>query len=180
MWSTREQLAGLRVMRRTADGSLAPAQGGTPAVTEKGKGKLLVEWPMDDGRQLTILLSEEGMEIAAPGKGPDWMLELTAAPGAALPFTAFGAKRVTAAQKGFAYAFDCTKGTIATDGTSAGSIFVLYPSDGKLSLKSKYRRNGFTAGGLPRNRGRPPVFKTTPELRYSRKFSLALRHGSRH
>ena len=29
---------------------------------------------MDDGRQLTILLSEEGMEIAAPGKGPDWML----------------------------------------------------------------------------------------------------------
>jgi len=137
MWSTREKLAGLRVMRRTADGSLAPAQGGTPAVTEKGKGKLLVEWPMDDGRQLTILLSEEGMEIAAPGKGPDWMLELTAAPGAALPFTAFGAKRVTAAQKGFAYAFDCTKGTIATDGTSAGSIFVLYPSDGKISLKFK-------------------------------------------
>ena len=70
-------------------------------------------------------------------KGPDWMLELTAAPGAALPFTAFGAKRVTAAQKGFAYAFDCTKGTIATDGTSAGSIFVLYPSDGKISLKFK-------------------------------------------
>ena len=68
---------------------------------------------------------------------PDWMLELTAAPGAALPFTAFGAKRVTAAQKGFAYAFDCTKGTIATDGTSAGSIFVLYPSDGKISLKFK-------------------------------------------
>ena len=47
------------------------------------------------------------------------------------------AKRVTAAQKGFAYAFDCTKGTIATDGTSAGSIFVLYPSDGKISLKFK-------------------------------------------
>lgn len=43
MWSTREKLAGLRVMRRTADGSLAQAQGGTPAVTEKGKGKLLVE-----------------------------------------------------------------------------------------------------------------------------------------
>lgn len=60
--------------RRTADGSLAQAQGGTPAVTEKGKGKLLVEWPMDDGRKLTILLSEEGMEIAVPGKGPDWML----------------------------------------------------------------------------------------------------------
>ena len=36
MWSTREKLAGLRVMRRTADGSLAQAQGGTPAVTEKG------------------------------------------------------------------------------------------------------------------------------------------------
>ena len=68
MWSTREKLAGLRVMRRTADGSLAQAQGGTPAVTEKGKGKLLVEWPMDDGRKLTILLSEEGMEIAVPGK----------------------------------------------------------------------------------------------------------------
>ena len=97
----------------------------------------LVEWPMDDGRQLTILLSEEGMEIAVPGKGPDWMLELTAAPGAALPFTAFGARRVTAAQKGFAYAFDCTKGTIATDGTSAESIFVLHPSNGKISLKFK-------------------------------------------
>lgn len=137
MWSTREKLAGLRVMRRTADGSLAQAQGGTPAVTEKGKGKLLVEWPMDDGRKLTILLSEEGMEIAVPGKGPDWMLELTAAPGAALPFTAFGARRIAAVQKGFAYAFDCTKGTIATDGTSAGSIFVLYPSDGKISLKFK-------------------------------------------
>ena len=137
MWSTREKLAGLRVMRRTADGSLAQAQGGTPAVTEKGKGKLLVEWPMDDGRKLTILLSEEGMEIAVPRKGPDWMLELTAAPGAALPFTAFGARRIAAVQKGFAYAFDCTKGTIATDGTSAGSIFVLYPSDGKISLKFK-------------------------------------------
>ena len=57
MWSTREKLAGLRVMRRTADGSLAQAQGGTPAVTEKGKGKLLVEWPMDDGRKLTIPVS---------------------------------------------------------------------------------------------------------------------------
>ncbi len=77
------------------------------------------------------------MEIAVPGKGPDWMLELTAAPGAALPFTAFGARRIAAVQKGFAYAFDCTKGTIATDGTSAGSIFVLYPSDGKISLKFK-------------------------------------------
>lgn len=124
-------------MRRTADGSLAQAQGGTPAVTEKGKGKLLVEWPMDDGRQLTILLSEEGMEIAVPGKGPDWMLELTAAPGAALPFTAFGARRIAAVQKGFAYAFDCTKGHIATDGTSAGSVFVLHPSNGKISLKFK-------------------------------------------
>lgn len=77
MWSTREQLAGLRVVRRNADGSLAQAHGGTPAVTEKSKGKLLVEWPMDDGRKLTILLSEEGMEIAVSGKGPDWMLELT-------------------------------------------------------------------------------------------------------
>ncbi len=137
MWSTREQLAGLRVVRRNADGSLAQAHGGTPAVTEKSKGKLLVEWPMDDGRKLTILLSEEGMEIAVSGKGPDWMLELTAAPGAALPFTAFGARRIAAVQKGFAYAFDCTKGTIATDGTSTGSIFVLHPSDGKISLKFK-------------------------------------------
>ena len=97
--STREQLAGLRVVRRNADGSLAQAHGGTPAVTEKSKGKLLVEWPMDDGRKLTILLSEEGMEIAVSGKGPDWMLELTAAPGAALPFTAFGARRIAAVQK---------------------------------------------------------------------------------
>ena len=69
MWSTREQLAGLRVVRRNADGSLAQAHGGTPAVTEKSKGKLLVEWPMDDGRKLTILLSEEGMECSVAVHG---------------------------------------------------------------------------------------------------------------
>lgn len=137
MWSTREQLAGLRVVRRNADGSLAQAHGGTPAVTEKSKGKLLVEWPMDDGRKLTILLSEEGMEIAVLGQRPRLDAGADAAPVQRCRSRPFGARRIAAVQKGFAYAFDCTKGTIATDGTSTGSIFVLHPSDGKISLKFK-------------------------------------------
>lgn len=135
MWSTQEKLAGLRPMFRQADGKWAEARGGTPVVSEKGKDKLLVEWPMTDGGKLTLLLSEKKMEITGPGKGTDWMLELTAAPGAQLPFTAFGTNEATATQQGFTYAFGCEKGTIATDGSSAGSVFVLHPANGKITLK---------------------------------------------
>ena len=135
MWSTQEKLAGLRPMFRKADGNWAEVRGGTPAVTEKGRDKLLVEWPMADGRKLTLLLSEEKMEITGPGKGTDWILELTAAPGVQLPFTAFGRHEATASQKGFTYAFGCEKGTITTDGPSAGSVFVLHPANGKITLK---------------------------------------------
>ncbi len=71
MWSTREKLAGLRVMRRTADGSLAQAQGGTPAVTEKGKGKLLGwsgRWTTDGSSRYCF--RKKGWRSPSPAKAP--------------------------------------------------------------------------------------------------------------
>ena len=134
MWSTQEQLAGLRVMFRKADGSWSEAQGTAPAVREKGKDRMQIEWPMTEGGELDILLSEDKMEISGPQEA-EWILELTTAPNAELPFTAFGAKRVTASHGGFGYAFDCLKGTITTNGPSAASVFTLHPANGKIVLE---------------------------------------------
>ena len=93
-----------------------------------------IEWPMTEGGELDILLSEDKMEISGPQEA-EWILELTTAPKAELPFTAFGAKRVTASHSGFGYAFDCLKGTVTTNGPSAASVFTLHPANGKIVLE---------------------------------------------
>lgn len=138
MWSTQDDLAGLRVMQRTAGGEWTEARGGAPAVTEEGGDRLRVEWPLAEGGTLVVRFSESRMEIEGP-RDEEWMLELTTAAGVETPFTKIGAKQVAATEKGFDYAFTCEKGRISTDGPTTGSVFTLHPADGKLVLNLRTR-----------------------------------------
>lgn len=80
MWSTREKLAGLRVMRRTARRKSGPSAGRHPRRNGKGQGQ--ITRGVADGRRTAAHDTAFGRRDGdrRPRQRPDWMLELTAAP----------------------------------------------------------------------------------------------------
>ena len=129
LWSTEAKMAGLRLE--------APAfTGGAPAFVSKD-GTQTVSWPSADGKgRFELTFTESAIEVASRGKTGDWYLELTVAPGAALPFTEIGRNTVRARYQEMDYGFTLQRGR-AEDLRSANgeAVLRLLPEGGKLDIK---------------------------------------------
>lgn len=140
MWSSVDELAGLRLNYKDTSGKMVEAKGGTPIVTEKGN-ILQVEWPLENKKAVMhITFEEDCMEVTChpADKNFVWNLELSAQPNAALPFTTVGDKAVQAVQKDFNYQIACKDGKF-TDCRSqlSGNVFRIEPSRNKITLMFK-------------------------------------------
>lgn len=134
MWSTNNDRAGLRIMKKDANGNTSEILLGDPVVTEIAKDILQVECTDNNGNQFKILFRENQFEVTCKPqeKNLEWALELTTAPEAELPFQSVDKNLITAQFRGFDYSITCKKGTAATGGESAGYVFRLVPDKNEL------------------------------------------------
>ena len=90
VWSSSENLAGLRLYYINYDNQIVEAEGGAPIITENDK-KLIVEWPLDSEEASFIMQFDEdksGIKCHSKKKrNLKWFLVLAVKPGVALPCT---------------------------------------------------------------------------------------------
>lgn len=144
MWSTNSDRAGLRIMRKDINGNASEILLGDPIVTEIAKDILQVECTDNGGNQFNILFRENQFEVTCKPKEKnlEWVLELTTAPDAELPFQSVDKNLIKAQFRDFDYSITCKKGTAATGGESAGYIFRLIPNENELIVDCTNNRPG--------------------------------------
>lgn len=135
LWSTADEMAGMRLMLRRGAGEWREATGGAPRLNGK-KGRMQVAWPLDDAAgMLRITLAERTMQVTCTARDVEWCLQLTTQSRATLPFGHIGPERIEATQDGFAYHALVTAGR-AEDlrGTADGRVLRLHPQGSTLTL----------------------------------------------
>lgn len=143
LWSTRDTLAGLRLMRETSRGLWEEITLGEPVVTELPANELQVECTGYSAEKYKLIFYEDRFEIRGPEQDTTtaWLLELRTAPGIALPFTSMNDRQINATYRGFSYSIRCSQGTVRMPGKSDSFVFRLIPSDNKLVIDCSYRSN---------------------------------------
>lgn len=136
MWSQGMDRAGLRIVRFGKAGDREELSLDHPVVTEIGKEALIVSAEDPKGGPFRITFYETGFEVVSLSKEADfsWALELKAANGKALPFTAVEDKAVNATFDGFDYGIACEKGHIQKPVSGAEYVFRIFPSDNEIRI----------------------------------------------
>ena len=136
MWSTREERAGLRIIKTDKDGNTSEPQFGDPVIKEIAKGVLSVECKDDKNNIFKIIFYENRFEVSCnvKEKGMTWALELKTASGIELPFKSYEANKINANFRDFNYSITCKKGTVKQGSSSDSYIFQFIPSGNKIEL----------------------------------------------
>lgn len=134
-WSTVDQKAGLRIMQLT-DGTKTEVLLNDPIVTEPSKDVLQVICSDEKGNEFTLVFKEGQFEVSCQtsDSGFDWVLELTTAPGAELPFRSVQGNKAEAEFNNFNYSIRCKEGEFAETDPSSGSVFRLVPANNTLVI----------------------------------------------
>lgn len=134
-WSTVDQKAGLRIMQLT-DGTKTEVLLDDPIVTEPSKDVLQVICSDEKGNKFTLVFKEGQFEVSCQtsDSGFDWVLELTTAPGAELPFRSVQGNKAEAEFNNFNYSIRCKEGEFAETDPSSGSVFRLVPANNTLVI----------------------------------------------
>ncbi|WP_433903647.1 hypothetical protein [Sphingobacterium puteale] len=133
LWSKKDQLAGLR-FKAVVDGKEILLTGADPVITNTGKGKLHISWPLNavEGN-VEIDLDEKKFKIRFVGRQPlDWYLDLSTADQIKLPFKNISPKRLDAEFEGMKYNISSIVGQFSTPNN--GSVLRISPENGKIIL----------------------------------------------
>jgi len=131
MWSTRDELAGLRIMDK--DGN--DLKFDTPAITALEANVLQVELPTTDEQTFTMIFHEDKFEITST-KDTQWALELKAASGKELPFTEIEGNVIKASYRNFDYSIVFTEGSLEK---VPRSVFRILPNGNKITIDCSKR-----------------------------------------
>ena len=134
LWSTPDQLAGLKFMA-IVDGKEILLQDGDPIITDKIPGKLSVSWPLKlKNCSLNIEFTEQQIKMSVSGKKHlDWYLDLTSSNEIKLPFTSITNTHLNAKFEGMNYSVIAIKGKFSKPDTSVR--FRLKPVQDAIVLK---------------------------------------------
>ena len=134
LWSTPDQLAGLKFMA-IVDGKEILLQGGNPIITDKLPGKLLVSWPLKPKHcTLNIEFTEQHITMwISGGQHIDWYLDLTSGSNSKLPFTTISNNQLNAKFEGMDYSVIAIKGKFSRPGNNVR--FRLKPVQDQITLK---------------------------------------------
>ncbi len=132
LWSSRDFLAGLRLMA-VSKGQTIELKGGDPVISDKVKGKLTVTWPLTNVKgAVRIEFLENKMAISVTGNSSlKWFWELKAAPDKKLPFTAVQQQSVNATFDQMPYKFVAAVGEFKKSGDN---VFSIHPRGQKMNL----------------------------------------------
>jgi len=136
-WSSANVIAGLR-FKVMIDNKLTEITGGDPIVENPTEGTLKVTWPVTHpSGKITITFTENTIAISGEGKGlENWLMELTCQPGAELPITQINPKSIDYNYLNHKYFMKAASG-LFSQGTGAGSAFVVKSEKGKVKLEMK-------------------------------------------
>ena len=134
LWSDSKELAGLRFVRLNKAGNKEELVWANFKVTEISKSILQVECKAKSGEVLHILFKEGKFEIASQSASDNnsWILELSVASHAELPFRSISNKQVKASSNGFDYGIFCEKGEMKKIGYSEKLCYQFVPSKNEL------------------------------------------------
>ena len=136
-WSTKDKLAGIRLMSKNKYGKINEIKGGTPIVNEMEDGILKIEWPLENNFGiLQILFFEDEVEIRCDysQKESSWFLEFTASTNAELPFENIYSNKIEASFKGFDYTISCSE-AVFENNSIINQTFRIIPNKQKIILK---------------------------------------------
>lgn len=136
-WSSRDTIAGLRLVGLDASGVASPLRVSGLTVAEKGRGVSVIRFTDVLGSHYTLTLREHGVGLTSDNPRP-WALDLTAS-GSVHPYASVSPSRADAVYEGFAYALVMGKGTLAATGRR-GHVLRMSPSHGAIAF-------GFATGG---------------------------------
>lgn len=132
LWSTSDQLAGLRLMRLNTDGQVFEMPLNKPVIRNLDTKTIQITCESEGGESFKFTFHEDRFELSASTGADNWLLELCAAPGKDLPFTTLSDHTVSASQNGFDYSVSCLQGRFVKPELKADFIFRIVPSGGKL------------------------------------------------
>ena len=131
LWSTANDLAGLRFKKLDKDGRTTELMMGEPKVTTPTANVLQVESKFVSGETVRMTFYEDRLEISCDaGSKLRWILELDVAPEKELPFTVIEKQRINAALNGFNYSMTCKGANFEKH----GNTFRIVPSSKKITL----------------------------------------------
>ena len=133
LWSTAQQLAGLRFIS-VVDGKSTPLTGGQPSITSPAPGKLKIVWPLTTGNgTLVIDMDEREIKMYVNGeKANNWFLELNVADNTKLPFKQINSSRIACEFEGMKYFLNASAGVFEKEDGS--SVFKISPQKGTIIL----------------------------------------------
>lgn len=133
LWSTRNQIAGLR-FKEVVDGKERLLEGGDPKIAQTSPGKLSISWPLKSyANILEIVIDERGMKIRLTGKqSVHWFLDLTTADNVKLPFTIITPEKISCEFEGMKYSISSNIGSFSKP--ENGSVFRISPKLNSLNL----------------------------------------------
>jgi hypothetical protein len=125
-WSTTGKMAGLR-FKALVDGKEILIEGGNPIVQDAVPGKLHISWPLKSFNATLVMdIDEQQIKMQVTGgKSINWFLDLTAAPGAILPFTTISPASAGCRFEEMNYSVTAANGTFSKPNDS--TIFRITP-----------------------------------------------------
>lgn len=136
LWSTKDDRAGLRIMKIDNNGNSSEILFSDPIVKETDKGVLEVKFNDEKDNIYHIIFYEDRIELSCIPKEVDlnWVLDLNVAHGVELPFTSFGEKKINAEFRNHGYSITCKEGTVQENGVAENHVFRLVPQKNKLTI----------------------------------------------
>jgi len=133
LWSTRDHLAGLRLMA-VVDGKEILLQGEDPKFSKTGESAMNVSWPLTSVEgTLEMKLDEKQLQIKLISAKPlTWYFDLITADGKKLPFSAVNKQNVACRFEGMDYKLTASKGTFAKP--ENGAAFRISPEANSILL----------------------------------------------
>ena len=132
LWSTTENMAGLRILGLNASNRYEEIKVIGQSITAQGK-QTTVKINTEGNKEYTIVLKEKSIKVYSD-RDNMFCLELTRAPGKSIPFTAITSKRAIASANGFAYSARLKSGTFTDTHNDKGGVFRITPNNGIAEL----------------------------------------------
>lgn len=136
LWSKQGYYAG-GWFKVKVNGEEQLLKGGTPIVDDKEKGKLKIDWPLENvDATLHIEFTEDKFFITMLSKkNLQWFIDVKTAPGIELPFGKFYKKSFDAKFQNHPYQFKLLKGSFQK--TNSESVFQMLPEHKTISFTTR-------------------------------------------
>ena len=138
LWSTPEELAGLKLYYMKDDKKVL-VEGGTPKVVSKKEGELQIEWPLTSLKgDLLVTMNEKTMQIQLnSSEKMEWFLDLTAPKKDKLPFIDIAENKIVCEFLGENYSINALHGSFST--SSENSVFRFTPKENNMLIDFSIR-----------------------------------------